>query len=192
MQSDPFEFFNLWYLPVISSGRENSNAVVLSTSSRTGRVSSRVILLKHYDAEGFVFFTNYNSTKGSQLEENHAASLLFYWPDSARQIRIEGVTEKTSMAESEDYFNSRNHGHKINAIVSEQSRPIKNIARFQQKLASAHEYYKDRSPERPAHWGGFRLIPDRFEFWEEGKNRFHTRQEFLYEGEEWISRVLYP
>ncbi len=192
MKTDPFELFNLWYLPVVSSGKENSNAVILSSSSLNGRVSSRVILLKHYDNEGFVFFTNYNSTKGTQLGENPRASLLFYWPDSARQIRIEGMVEKTGGAESDNYFNSRNHGHKVNAIISEQSRPIENISHFKQKLAAASEFYKDHTPERPASWGGFRLIPDRFEFWEEGENRFHTRQEFLYDGDRWISRMLYP
>lgn len=192
MHADPYELFNLWYLPYISGGGENSNAVVLSTSSRNGRVSSRVVLLKHHDSEGFVFFTNYNSTKGAQLEENHSASLLFYWPDSRRQIRIEGLVEKTGSAESDNYFDSRNHGHKINAIISEQSRPLKSLDLLNQKMASALDFYKNRKPERPPYWGGYRLVPDRFEFWEEGENRFHHRQEFLYEGEKWVKRILYP
>lgn len=192
MHSDPYELFKLWYLPHITRGGENSNAVVLSTSSSNGRVSSRVVLLKHHNSEGFVFFTNYKSTKGRQLEENHSASLLFYWPESRRQVRIEGLVEKTSAAESDQYFDSRNHGHKINAIVSEQSRPVKSLDLYKQKMASAHELYKNRKPERPLSWGGFRLIPDRFEFWEEGENRFHHRQEFLYEGETWVKRILYP
>jgi pyridoxamine 5'-phosphate oxidase len=192
MHGDPYELFNFWYLPHISTGGENSNAVVLSTSSRNGRVSSRVVLLKYHDSDGFVFFTNYKSTKGIQLEENHSASLLFYWPDKSRQIRIEGRAEKTGRDESDNYFNSRNHGHKINAIISEQSKPVDDLNLFKQKMASATDYYKSRTPERPSYWGGFRLVPDRFEFWEEGENRFHRRQEFLYEGEKWIKRILYP
>ncbi len=189
---DPFDLFYKWYLPVIDSGRENSNAVVLSSSSKTGRVSSRVVLIKEYGRDGFVFFTNYESRKGRQLTENHMASLLFYWPDTARQIRIEGSVEKTTDSESDKYFDSRIHGHKINAMVSEQSRPIESIEAYKKKMLSAIEFYKDKGPERPMHWGGFRLVPDRIEFWEEGKDRFHNRLEFLYDGEEWVSRRLQP
>lgn len=192
MHTDPYDIFYKWYLPVIDSGRENSNAVVLSSSSRNGRVSSRVVLLKQYDRDGFVFFTNYNSRKGSQLGENHMASLLFYWPDTTRQIRIEGLVEKTTDSESDIYFNSRLPGRKINAVVSEQSKPIESIAQYDQKLLSAMEFYRDNPPERPSHWGGFRLVPDRFEFWEEGENRFHIRTEFIYDGDAWISRYLQP
>lgn len=189
---DPFDLFYRWYLPVIDSEKENSNAVILSTSGTGGRVSSRVVLLKQYDRDGFIFFTNYNSRKGRDISVNHMASLLFYWPDSARQIRIEGILEKTTEAESDSYFKSREHGKKVNAIVSRQSEAIEDMTAFQKRLKSAMEYYSKTPPERPRHWGGFRMVPDRFEFWEEGKNRFHSRQEFLYNGSDWEMRLLQP
>ena len=189
---DPFDLFYEWYLPVINTEKENSNAVVLSTSSGSGRVSSRVVLLKQHDRDGFVFFTNYDSRKGNNLAENIAAALLFYWPESRRQIRIEGHVERTSESESDSYFGSRKPGHMINAIVSEQSRPIESLEQYEQKMNSALSFYKDRVPERPKNWGGFRLVPDRFEFWEEGSNRFHTRIEYLYEDDFWSIRRLQP
>ena len=189
---DPFVFFNSWYLNVFSKEKENSNAVILSTASSTGRVSSRVVLLKEYDSEGFVFFTGYNSRKGVHLSENIYASLLFYWPEMRQQVRIEGAVEKTSEAESDAYFKSRQKGNKINAVVSEQSSVIDNMEIYIQKQMSAFMYYADKDPERPSHWGGYRLVPDRFEFWEEGKDRFHTRIEYLYEEGAWSTRRLQP
>ena len=192
MKNDPFEIFYSWYLPVANTGIENSNAVVLSTASAKGRVSSRIVLLKDYDRDGFVFFTNYNSLKGRDLEVNRMASLLFYWPDRARQVRIEGLVEKTTAAESDNYFNSRMPGRKINAVVSRQSEPIKDPEEYKKKLVSAREFYREHDPRRPDHWGGFRLVPDRFEFWEEGEDRFHHRQEFFYDGELWSKQLLQP
>ena len=189
---DPFDKFQRWYSQVYSAETENSNAMVLSTATRQGRVSSRVVLLKQYDREGFVFFTNYNSRKGKDLSSNIYASLLFHWPDKRRQVRIEGVVERTTEAESDNYFNSRIKGHKINAIVSDQSSPVESPEAYLLKQESAEKYYNDRDPERPPHWGGFRLVPDRFEFWEEGKNRFHTRIEFLHEVSGWTKRQLQP
>ena len=190
--SDPFVFFNGWYLNIFNKDKENSNAVVLSTASSAGRVSSRVVLLKEYNSKGFVFFTGYNSRKGKQLAENIYASMLFYWPEAGRQVRIEGAVEKVAEAESEAYFNSRNKGHRINAIVSDQSKPIENIEKYIEKRESAYRYYSDKDPVRPSDWGGYRLVPDRFEFWEEGKDRFHTRIEYLYEEEKWSTRRLQP
>ena len=192
MKNDPYEIFYSWYLPVASSGIENSNAVVLSTASVRGRVSSRIVLLKEYDRDGFVFFTNYNSRKGRDLEINRMASLLFYWPDRVRQVRVEGMVEKTTAAELDNYFNSRLPGRKINAVVSRQSEPIKDIEEYRKKLVSAREFYSDNDPVRPNYWGGYRLVPDRFEFWEEGEGRFHHRQEFLYDGEFWSKQLLQP
>jgi len=190
--ADPFDLFFSWYPQVYSAEKENSNAVILSTSSAGGRVSSRVVLLKKYDRDGFVFFSNYRSLKGRQLDENQMASMLFYWPEQSRQVRIEGMVEKTGGSESEAYFDSRKPGHKINALVSMQSETIEDPESFREKLAAARKDYMESNPERPSYWGGYRLVPDRFEFWEEGRDRFHSRQEFTYDGTEWHARLLQP
>jgi len=190
--NEALELFTDWYIPVKNSGKENSNAFILSSSNREGRVSSRVVLLKDYDLNGFVFYTNYRSRKGQQLSENPMASILFYWPDYNKQIKIEGSIVKVSVEESDMYFNKRINGHKINALVSEQSKPIESMIRYRLKMTAASEQYRDTAPKRPEYWGGYRLKPDRYEFWEEGDNRFHKRMEYLLEGEGWVVRQLQP
>jgi len=189
---EPFEMFKTWYNPILNSGKENSNAFVLSTASKEGRVSSRIVLLKDFDINTFVFYTNYQSRKGMQLSDNPFAPMLFYWPDQHRQVKIEGSIEKVSAAESDKYFSRRINGHKINALVSEQSKPIDSMVRYRLKMNRASEQYKDTSPKRPYYWGGYLLRPDRYEFWEEGENRFHKRMEYLLEKEEWTVRQLQP
>ena len=188
----PFEMFKTWYNPILNSERENSNAFVLSTANNEGRVSSRVVLLKDFDINAYIFYTNYKSRKGMQLAENPFASMLFYWPEYRRQIKIEGSIKKVSEAESDKYFDTRINGHKINALVSEQSKPIESMVRYRLKMNRAEEDYRACSPKRPDYWGGYVLTPNRYEFWEEGKDRFHNRLEFLYDGEEWVSRRLQP
>lgn len=187
-----FELFSDWYKPVQNSGQTYSNAFVLSSANRSGKVSSRVVLLKDYDENGFVFYTNYLSRKGQQLSENPMASMLFYWPGRQRQIKIEGRIQKVTAEESDNYFDNRVNGHKINALVSEQSKPIDSMVRYRLKMNTAIEQYSKTKPKRPEHWGGFRLTPDRFEFWEEGENRFHKRMEYLLDNKEWMLRQLQP
>ncbi len=189
---DPFLLFTEWYALRESSGEENYNAMALSTAGNDGRVSSRMVLLKGWDSRGFVFFTNYKSRKGIQLEQNPFASLLFHWPGQGRQLRIEGTVTETSPEESDNYFHSRIHGHKINAMVSPQSREIPGrrhlIDRYKDLLAS----YQESEPARPPYWGGYRLKPLLFEFWQEGDNRLHNRTEYTLRYSAWHIRRLAP
>ncbi len=213
---DPFSLFAKWYAIRESSGQENYNAVALSTSGNDGRVSSRMVLLKGWDSKGFVFFTNYESRKGIQLEQNPYASLLFHWPGQGRQLRIEGLVIKTSRAESDDYFHSRIHGHKINALLSPQSREIPDrrflidryeelISKYPEPVPENHRGSKSDSqqgpksdsqqgpkPARPPYWGGYRLKPLLFEFWQEGDKRLHDRTEYALHDSAWHTRKLAP
>jgi pyridoxamine 5'-phosphate oxidase len=189
---NPFNMFREWYTPVESEGMENFNAVALSTATSTGRVSSRIVLLKGYGENGFVFFTNYNSRKGEQLRENNRAAMLFYWPQFGKQVRIEGIVTRTTPEESDAYFNSRSRGHKFNALVSPQSREIEDIQELLSDMENRTLQYRGTDPPRPANWGGYRLIPEMFEFWKEGIDRFHSRLEYRLTDGEWSKRVLAP
>ncbi len=189
---DPFSQFSLWYDIIKKELRENFNAIALSTADLNGRVSSRMVLLKGYDRNGFVFFTNYSSRKGLHLSQNPYAAILFYWPDHGKQVRIEGRSEKVSQKESNDYFNSRIPGHKINALASYQSAEIPDRQYLIDRYNEMSVRYKDTTPARPDYWGGYRLVPDLFEFWEEGENRLHHRVEYRLAGNAWNARILAP
>lgn len=192
MSDDPFVQFSKWYSPIENNGSENHNAIALSTADKNGRVSSRMVLLKKYGEDGFTFFTNYNSRKGIQLSENPYASILFYWPEYGRQVRVEGRVVKTGKKESDDYFNSRIHGHKLNALASDQSREIPGRQYLIDRQSDLEGKYRDRPVSRPYHWGGYRLKPELFEFWQEGANRFHDRIEYRLQGGRWVTRRLAP
>ena len=192
VSDNPFEQFRNWYQPIENEGLENSNAVALSTATAAGKVSSRIILLKGFSENGFLFFTNYNSKKGEQLRENNHSALLFYWPRYKRQVRIEGVVSRASTEESDIYFNARSRSRKFNAIVSPQSKEIHNIDELLADMGNREVQYRGTDPPRPANWGGYRLTPDLFEFWQEGKERFHTRIEYRISNNNWLKRVLAP
>mgnify|MGYP006282413343 CR=1 FL=1 len=190
--NNPFDFFSDWYATIEKDARDNYNAVALSTSGQNGNVSARMLLLKNYDERGFVFFSNYESRKGKQLDENPNAALLFYWPEYGRQVRIEGTVEKISASESDEYFDSRIHGHKINAIASSQSTQIPDRQYLIKRYDELTKEYGNKAPSRPDYWGGYRLIPELFEFWQEGENRFHDRLEYRLQGNRWVMRILAP
>jgi pyridoxamine 5'-phosphate oxidase len=191
-QKDPFIHFSGWYGIIEKENKPNYNALALSTTDGSGRVSSRMVLLKDYDSHGFVFYSNYQSRKGRQLAGNPFASMLFYWPGHGRQVRIEGSVMKLSAEESDDYFNSRIPGHKINALISNQSTEIPGRQYLIDRYEKAALEYRDRPPGRPAYWGGYRLIPDLFEFWQEGENRLHDRMEYRLVDGSWLKRRLAP
>lgn len=216
IQMDPFSLFAEWYAVRESSEQENYNAVALSTAGNDCRVSSRMVLLKDWDNRGFVFFTNYESRKGVQLEQNPYASLLFHWPGQGRQLRIEGLAVKTATTVSDDYFRSRIHGHKINALVSPQSSQIPDhrflfdrykelLGKYPEPMPESHQGLKagnqqesnpynnqESEPARPPYWGGYRLKPLLFEFWQEGDNRLHDRMEYTLSNSVWHTRRLAP
>jgi len=192
LNKDPFVQFNEWYSLKRKSAKENYNAMILSSSTAKGRVSSRVVLLKEHSNNGFIFYSNYLSKKGRQLSLNPAASLLFYWPEFKRQIRIEGTVGKTTSEESDLYFESRIQDHKLNAIVSRQSDELKSKEELIEQYNKLNSSPLANNPQRPDHWGAYRLVPDLFEFWQEGENRFHDRIEYRLVEQKWQLRRLYP
>jgi pyridoxamine 5'-phosphate oxidase len=189
---DPFVQFSEWYNEHLEAGIAIPDAVSLGTASSLGRVSVRTVLLKGYDSNGFVFFTNYNSKKGIQLSENHSAAMLFYWPESGRQVRIEGITEKVTEKESATYFSTRPLDSQISAWASEQSSVIPDRLYLEKRHNLYKERFKNRMVEKPAYWGGFRLIPDHFEFWLDGEFRLHDRIVYSKASEGWSITRLAP
>jgi pyridoxamine-phosphate oxidase len=189
---DPVEQFTNWYSEVARGEKENYNAVALSTSAPDGVVSSRIVLLKDYSNDGFVFYTNYDSKKGRQIAENPNGAMLFYWPAFRRQVRVEGIIIKISSGESDSYFNSRIEGHKLNALASPQSTVISGRELLLKNLKEQKALYPDGAPPRPKNWGGFRLVPNMFEFWQEGADRFHDRFEYLESSLGWTIHRLAP
>ena len=166
--------------------------MTLATATRFGRPCARIVLLKSFDERGFVFYTNYNSRKGSELEENAQACLLFYWPQLWRQVRIEGAVERVSAEESDEYFHSRPLGSKIGAWASEQSTPIKSRTALDQRFQEFSWKFGDNVP-RPPHWGGYRVKPNVIEFWQGQENRLHDRLRFVLQDDgQWAIERLAP
>lgn len=176
--NDPYQQFATWYQeaqPLVSG---DPTQVTLATADASGRPAARIVLLKGHDSEGFIFFTNYQSRKGADLAANPQAALLWWWPKLGRQVRVEGVVEKISAADSDAYFASRSRGSQLGAWASEQSHPLADRAALEARVAEYDKRFADTVP-RPPHWGGYRLRPDHFEFWQDGENRLHDR--FIFE-----------
>jgi pyridoxamine 5'-phosphate oxidase len=189
---DPFVQFKTWYSDHMDSGAAIPDSVTLATSSKDGRVSARTVLLKDYNDKGFVFFTNYNSRKGIQLITNPQAALLFYWPESGRQVRIEGITEKVSSEDSESYFRTRPRESQISAWASQQSSVIPDPAHLNDLFTFYTNKFSDKTVPIPPHWGGFLLVPEWFEFWQNGEFRLHDRLTYLKRKNSWIIERLAP
>src|SRR5271154_5618267 len=176
---DPYEQFRLWFEESVrTAGDREPNAMTLATASRTGVPSARVVLLKSFDARGLMFFTNYESRKARQLAENPRAALNFHWPWLERQIAIEGLVEKVGREESKAYFDKRPIGSRFGAMVSRQSSVIESREFLEERLSLLKEQYPSDNPPLPDYWGGYLLVPERFEFWQGRENRLHDR--FLY------------
>ncbi len=189
---NPFIQFDKWYSEHLRAENNIPDSVSLGTTSADGQVSVRTVLLKSYDDNGFVFYTNYNSKKGSQLTSNPKAALLFYWAESGRQIRVEGRAEKVFPEESESYFKTRPRESQIAAWASEQSSSIPD----RKYLETKYNYYKDlffsKPVEKPPHWGGFRIVPEWFEFWQNREFRLHDRIIYRMANERWLIERLAP
>jgi pyridoxamine 5'-phosphate oxidase len=189
---DPLLQFHLWLEDALKSTIEEPNATVLATVSKNLQPSSRIVLLKKVDESGFSFFTNYNSKKASDLEENPKAALLFPWHDMERQVRIEGIVEKVSETESEEYFRHRPSGSRIGAWASPQSEVIPSRKHLEKLENDLRKQFDANSIPRPPHWGGFRLIPNLYEFWQGRENRLHDRIEYTLEKGTWVIKRLAP
>jgi pyridoxamine 5'-phosphate oxidase len=171
--ASPFDQFSIWFDEALASKVPEPNAMTLATVDDRGRPSARIVLIKGADTRGFVFYTNYESRKGLELAANPRACLLFFWQPLERQIRIEGTIEKTTAEESDTYFHSRPLGSRLGACASHQSQPTDREA-LEAALRDCEQRYGD-APPRPDHWGGYRLVPDRFEFWQGRPSRLHDR-----------------
>lgn len=191
VNSNPFEQFNIWFAEAVEQNLPDSNAMCLSTVSGKGRPSSRILLLKDFDEYGFCFFTNYDSKKGKEMEINPFASMVFFWPELERQIRIEGKIEKLDAKKSDAYFNERPIGSRTAAAVSPQSKAIENRDELEKMVFEFSEKHGENL-KRPDFWGGYKLIPDLFEFWQGRKNRLNDRIEYKLEKNSWIYRRLAP
>jgi pyridoxamine 5'-phosphate oxidase len=190
---NPIKQFQEWFKDAIDAKLPLPEAMNLATATPEGRPSSRMVLLKQVDDEGFVFFTNYHSAKAQQLDSNPYAALVFYWAQLDRQVRVEGKVERTSAEESDEYFQTRPRESQIGAWASPQSSVIAGREVLEQKARELEEYYRDRAIECPGHWGGYRLRPDRIEFWKSRVGRLHDR--ILYErgsDNAWLIKRLAP
>ena len=176
---DPVKQFELWFNSAVAAQLPLPEAMSLSTVNGEGKPACRLVLLKKVDADGFVFFTNYRSAKAKELETNPNAALTFFWPQLEKQVRVEGAVTKTSAAESREYFETRPRESQIGAWASPQSDVISGREELESRQAELEEAYRDQSVPWPEHWGGYRLKPERIEFWKGRVGRLHDR--ILYE-----------
>lgn len=191
VSKDPFKQFEKWFQDVMNSGFLEPNAMTLATASKTGKPSARVVLLKGVHDNGFVFYTNYRSKKGKDIEENPYGCLLFYWDKLERQIRIEGKIEKVSQEESEKYFNTRPYKSRVGAWASKQSTVIESRSAIVKEFLKYMMKFKTHVP-LPDVWGGYSLTPDAFEFWQGRPNRLHDRIRYSKSKDAWKIERLAP
>ncbi|MDB6148337.1 MAG: Pyridoxamine 5-phosphate oxidase [Spartobacteria bacterium] len=182
LDPDPIKQFSNWFTAAIEAGIRDVTAMSMATASADGRPSVRIVLLKGFDQDGFVFFTNYESEKGRHLAANPYAALGFYWIELDRQIRVTGKTQKTSRQESEAYFHSRPAGSQLGAWASRQTEVLDARRILDARMAEMTERFIDKTIPLPPHWGGYRLIPDTIEFWQGRSNRLHDRFRYTRQG----------
>jgi pyridoxamine 5'-phosphate oxidase len=192
VNSNPIGQFSEWMQEAIDADLLDVNAMTLATADKNGVPSARIVLLKSIDKKGLVFFTNYESNKAKDLAENPNASVVFFWKELERQVRVKGIVEKISKKESEEYFKSRPYESQISAWVSNQSSEVKNRKVLEEKFAELIKKYPAKKVPLPDFWGGYRIIPDRFEFWQGRPNRLHDRIAYIKEKGKWKIVRLSP
>ncbi len=192
---DPFQQFLKWFAEATQSETGEANAMTVSTVDSNGKPSSRVVLLKEMDGQGFVFYSNTQSRKGAEIQSNPAACILFYWPALQRQIRIEGILEAVAAETADAYFASRPRSAQVGAWASQQSQPVGSREEFQEVIRATAERFSDETQPvpRPPHWGGYRCIPEAFEFWQGQPSRLHDRLHYQLQPDgTWLRQRLMP
>ncbi|HKV67264.1 MAG TPA: pyridoxamine 5'-phosphate oxidase [Gaiellales bacterium] len=191
LDPDPLRQFAAWYSQAVDAV-DAPEAVVLATATSSGAPSARMVLLKGFDQRGFVFYTNYFSRKGQEIAQNPRAAMLFHWSPLGRQVRVEGAVHRIDAAESDAYFKTRPGGSRLSAAASPQSRPVAGREVLETAVSELASRYPDGAVPRPEEWGGLRLVPSRFEFWQHGDDRLHDRFTYRREGEAWTVERLGP
>ncbi len=193
LKENPIDQFEVWFNEAVSNKLNEPNVMSLSTIQANGSPSNRILLLKGFDENGFVFYTNYGSRKAKEIEGNDHAAMTFLWLELYKQVRIEGVLQKVSTIESDTYFNSRPRGSQIGAWVSPQSQPINSRAELEKKVEEIEQRFKGIAVQRPENWGGYCLVPTVIEFWQGRASRLHDRIEYrLGENRVWTKQRLAP
>jgi pyridoxamine 5'-phosphate oxidase len=192
VSKEPLIQLENWVNEAIDASLYEPTAMTLSTVSELGKPSSRVVLLKGIVNNGLVFFTNYSSRKGKELSQNNLGAINFFWPELERQVRIEGRIEKISEKESDEYFQSRPRGSQLGAIASQQSEIIEDRESLEKRIEELTLQYEGKTILKPAHWGGYKLIPDYLEFWQGRQSRLHDRIIYIQENSNWIIKRLAP
>jgi len=190
--SDPFQLFDQWFTEAREAEINDPEAMALATADASGQPSVRMVLLKGHDPQGFVFYTNEQSAKGEQLSENPKAALLFHWKSLRRQVRIEGTVERVSDADADAYFATRARDSQLGAWASDQSQPLDSRETFEQRFEQVKRQLEGKDVPRPPHWRGYRVIPDRIEFWIDRPYRLHERRLFTLRDGSWSEGLLYP
>ena len=191
-KADPIAQFGIWFHEAVEAEPNNPNAMTLATVSADGRPSTRMVLLKDHNAQGFVFYTNFNSQKGQELLANPNASLCFHWKSLGKQVRIEGPAGRVPDSEADAYYASRPRGSRIGAWASEQSQPVASRDVLEARVADLTAKFGADNIPRPPHWSGFRVVPDRIEFWTDRPDRLHDRQVFVRTADGWSEQRLQP
>jgi pyridoxamine 5'-phosphate oxidase len=192
MASDPFQLFDEWFAEAQASEPNDPSAMALATAGPDGQPHVRMVLLKARGPDGFVFYTNQESAKADQLRENPRAALLFHWKSLRRQVRVEGEIEDVPDVDADTYFATRGRDSQLGAWASDQSRPLDSRATFEQRFEDMKRRFHGRDVPRPAHWGGYRVIPARMEFWSDRPHRLHERRLFTRADGGWTEGLLYP
>ncbi len=193
LSEDPMVMTKKWFQVALDQDIYEANAISLATVNDKDRPSIRTVLLKEIDESGYIFYSNYHSRKGREIQKNPKAAILFFWKELERQIRIEGKIEKTSEANAKAYFQSRPKGSQLGAWASQQSKVLSDRSELDDRLKELRDIYKNReSLPKPAHWGGYRLVPDYYEFWQGRDNRLHDRFEYKQQKEGWLINRLAP
>jgi pyridoxamine 5'-phosphate oxidase len=192
MADDPHALFEQWLTEARQSEPNDPTAMALATAEADGRPSVRMVLMKGHDERGFVFYTNLDSRKGGEIAANPRAALLFHWKSLRRQVRIEGPVEAVSDAEADSYFATRSRDSQLGAWASDQSRQLDARSTFEARYEETRRRFEGRAVPRPPRWSGWRVLPERIEFWTDRDHRLHERRLFTLAGEEWIEGLLYP